>query len=284
MKYIGVRSCSCLPKNDSDYMGSSKPLDEAMKVEPEAFTKTILDTFPTREIASIDEQRLHEMYDVARNPEFYNQMNAPLGFCTAGKTRKPCSEETKKKISIANKGRLRSPESCAKMSKSMRGKKKPSHTEEHNRKIGDANRGKKHSEETKKKLRESHMGKTHSPETKKKLSLALKNRIFTEEHKRKIGDAHKGRKLTDEHKKKISENHVGMKGKKHSAESRKKMGDIQRGKKRHPLIEEHRKKISNALKGKIQPKATCPNCNKTGGNIAMKRWHFSNCKEISTIF
>jgi hypothetical protein len=192
MKYIGVRSCSCLPKNDSDYMGSSKPLDEAMKVEPEAFTKTILDTFPTREIASIDEQRLHEMYDVARNPEFYNQMNAPLGFCTAGKTRKPCSEETKKKISIANKGRLRSPESCAKMSKSMRGKKKPSLTEEHNRKIGDANRGKKHSEETKKKLRESHMGKTHSPETKKKLSLALKNRIFTEEHKRKIGDAQKG--------------------------------------------------------------------------------------------
>jgi hypothetical protein len=195
MKYIGVRSCNCLPENDSDYMGSSKILGEAMQETPESFTKTIIDTFPTREIASIDEQRLHEMYDVARNSMFYNQMNAPLGFCTAGKTRKPCSEETKKKISIANKGRLRSTESCAKMSKSMRGKKKPPHTEEHNRKIGDANRGKKHSEETKKKIsgdKHPMYGKHHSEEHKKKLSLALKNRIFTEEHKRKIGDAQKG--------------------------------------------------------------------------------------------
>ena len=89
MKYIGVRSCNCLPENDDEYMGSSKILNEAMEVEPEAFTKTIINTFPTREIASIDEQRLHEMYDVARNSMFYNQMNAPLGFCTAGKTRKP---------------------------------------------------------------------------------------------------------------------------------------------------------------------------------------------------
>ena len=195
MKYIGVRSCNCLPENDDEYMGSSKILNEAMEVEPEAFTKTIIDTFPTREIASIDEQRLHEMYDVARNSMFYNQMNAPLGFCTAGKTRKPCSEETKKKISIANKGRLRSAESCAKMSKSMRGKKKSPHTEEHNRKIGDANRGKKHSEETKKKMsgdKHPMYGKHHSEEHKKKLSLALKNRIFTEEHKKKIGDAQKG--------------------------------------------------------------------------------------------
>jgi len=81
------------------------------------------------------------------------------------------------------------------MSKSMRGKKKPPHTEEHNRKIGDANRGKKHSEETKKNISgEKHYmyGKHHSEEHKKKLSLALKNRIFTEEHKRKIGDAQKG--------------------------------------------------------------------------------------------
>ena len=77
MKYIGVRSCNCLPENDSDYMGSSKILGEAMQETPESFTKTIIDTFPTREIASIDEQRLHEMYDVARNSMFYNQMNAP---------------------------------------------------------------------------------------------------------------------------------------------------------------------------------------------------------------
>ncbi len=30
MKYIGVRSCSCLPENDDEYMGSSKILGETM--------------------------------------------------------------------------------------------------------------------------------------------------------------------------------------------------------------------------------------------------------------
>ena len=60
MKYIGVRSCNCLPENDSNYMGSSKLLNEAMETSPEAFVKTIIETFPTREVANADEQRLHD--------------------------------------------------------------------------------------------------------------------------------------------------------------------------------------------------------------------------------
>ena len=80
MKYIGVRSCSCLPENDDEYMGSSKILGETLQETPEVFTKTIIDTFPTREIANSNEQWLHETYDVARNPLFYNLCIAPLGF------------------------------------------------------------------------------------------------------------------------------------------------------------------------------------------------------------
>jgi hypothetical protein len=222
-------------------MGSSKPLDEAMETSPEAFTKSIIDTFPTREIANINEQWLHETYDVARNSEFYNRMNVPLGFCKTGKivsvtTRKKLSEshkgkkftdEHKKKISenyVGFRGKKHSAETRAKMSKSMRGKKKSHRTEEHNKKIGDARRGKEHSLEARKRMRKSHMGKVISPETRKKMSLALKNRIFTEEHKRKIGDAQKGIP---------------------------------------------------------QPKITCPHCSKLGGISPMKRWHFDNCKEIS---
>ena len=92
-------------------MGSSKALDEAMNETPETFTKIIIDTFPTREIANSNEQWLHEHYDVARNPMFYNQMNAPLGFCMSGKTGKDNhwygkhhSLETRKKMSISQSG------------------------------------------------------------------------------------------------------------------------------------------------------------------------------------
>ena len=105
-------------------MGSSKILGEAMKVEPETFTKIIIDTFPAREIANSNEQWLHETYDVARNPLFYNQMNAPLGFCTAGS---PLSAEIQKKLSenhVGMRGRKHTPEARKKISESLKGKNK----------------------------------------------------------------------------------------------------------------------------------------------------------------
>jgi len=163
MQYIGVRSCSCLPENDSDYMGSSKTLDETMAVEPEAFTKTIIGTFPTREIANDDEQRLHKHYDVAKNPKFYNLMNAPTGFCNAGKSP---SLKTRKKMSENNVG--------------MKGMK---HSKKTLKKMSEASMGMKHSKETRNKISaansgENHYfyGKTHSPEARKKMSETHKNR------------------------------------------------------------------------------------------------------------
>ena len=66
--------------------------------------------------------------------------------------RMPMSEETKRKISLANSGKVRTAETKNKL-----------------RQIG---LGKKHSEETKKKMRNSRLGVKLSQETKEKISLA----------------------------------------------------------------------------------------------------------------
>ena len=159
MKYIGVRSCSCLPENDSDYMGSSKSLDEAMNETPEAFTKIIIDTFPTREIANSNEQRLHKHYDVARNSMFYNLVNAPMRFCRAGRTH---SDSTKKKMSESSKGKSYSAETRKKMSDSQRGKVS-------------WNKGIPQTDEVKEKLRKAMSGPNNHNYGKKHSAEALEN-------------------------------------------------------------------------------------------------------------
>lgn len=73
-----------------------------------------------------------------------------------GKKRAPCSEETKKKISEANKGKNKG-------NQAFKGKH---HSEETKRKLSEANKGKNN----------AFYGKQHSEETKKKLSEALKGR------------------------------------------------------------------------------------------------------------
>lgn len=106
------------------------------------------------------------------------------------------SEETKRKIGEASKGRPRS---------------WTGHSEETKRKLRDIQKGKKHSEETKQKLRQINLGKKHSEETKKKLRGIFK--VFSEEHKKKLRDARKGKKLSLEARLKISgEKSPGWKG------------------------------------------------------------------------
>ena len=274
MKYIGVRSCSCLPENDDGYMGSSKLLDEAMNETPEYFTKTIIDTFPTREIANADEQRLHEMYDVARNSEFYNRMNAPSEFCMSGRTH---SEETKQKMSDFNRGKTLSEETREKISTTMSGKNNhfygKHHSEETRKKLSDVKRGRKHSLETRAKMRgENHhyYGKKRSAETCAKMSAATS------------GEKHYnyGKTRSAETREKISVATRGEKsfnyGKHPSAETRVKMKESHIGKK---PSEETRAKMSSAQKGIPKAKITCPHCSKLGGISPMKRWHFDNCKK-----
>jgi len=87
------------------------------------------------------------------------------------------SEETRRRIGEANRGKPRSPELRARLSA--------------------ANKGKKMSEEARRKNSEAHKGKPKPPRSK--------------EHCRKISEVHKGKHLSEEAKRKLSESTKGEK-------------------------------------------------------------------------
>ena len=152
------------------------------------------------------------------------------------------SEETKKKISEALKGKTPSEETRQKMSEAHKGEKHPmfgkTHSEETRQKIGEAHKGntymlgKTHSEETRQKMSEAgkgntnKLGKTHSEETRQKQSEAHKGKIFSEETRQKIGEANKHRIISEETRQKLRE---ANKGKTMSEESRIKMSEAAKG-------------------------------------------------------
>lgn len=91
------------------------------------------------------------------------------------------SEKTKSILSIKNKGKKHSKETCEKMSKGHIGRK---FSDEHKKKIGDANRKRVYSAETRLKLANAKRGTTHTPETRQKISNFNKGKSYpkTQEH------------------------------------------------------------------------------------------------------
>lgn len=73
--------------------------------------------------------------------------------------RLPCSEETKKKISLSLKGRPFSAERRKNISLAKKGKPQKERTEEHRKKIAIVHLGMKHSLESREKMRLAHLGK-----------------------------------------------------------------------------------------------------------------------------
>lgn len=139
------------------------------------------------------------------------------------------SKETRKKISVANKGRKgwnkglkkETNESVRRISEAKKGKNNPNYgkhlSEEVKRKLRIAMRGNqygfgsKRSNEQKIKMSEIISGKNHpmygkhlSEETKRKISIGNKGKYHSEEAKRKIGEAQKGKKLSVETRRKMS--------------------------------------------------------------------------------
>ena len=97
-EYIGVRSCDCLPEEDTKYFGSFS--DKSFNPTE----KTILFVCETRKEAAGIEIKLHDFFDVAVNPQFANRAKATsIKFDTTG-TGKTHTEETKKKLSVAKSG------------------------------------------------------------------------------------------------------------------------------------------------------------------------------------
>ena len=134
------------------------------------------------------------------------------------------------------------------------------HSEETRKKISEAQKGKApwnkekvniYSKETRKKMSEAKKGKTLSEETRKKMSEAHKGKTLSEETRKKISEANKGKTLSKETRKKMSENNPKYwKGKTFSEETRKKMSESHKGE-NHPMYgkthsEEARKKISES--------------------------------------
>ena len=103
--YIGVRSCEC-KIGDDEYMGSSKYLTEDINNNgKQNYNKIILKRFDSREDASKYEILMHEQFDVASNPIFFNKAKQKsIGFaCGPGELNpfygRKHTEEYKKKLS-----------------------------------------------------------------------------------------------------------------------------------------------------------------------------------------
>ncbi len=89
-KYIGVRSCKINPKLDLGLKYFSSSRDEKFianqAINPDNYKYEILSTHETRDLANKEEYRLHDLYDVGVNEQFYNKAkSSSYGFCIAGK-------------------------------------------------------------------------------------------------------------------------------------------------------------------------------------------------------
>ena len=78
-------------------------------------------------------------------------------------------------------------------------------SDETRRKLSEAQRGKKHSDESKRQISEGNAGKKRSDESRHKMSESKKGNKASEETKRKLSKAQKGRQHTDETRRKMSE-------------------------------------------------------------------------------
>ena len=123
------------------------------------------------------------------------------------------------------------------------------------------------SEKTKAKMKENHAdvsgennpmwNQKHTPEALVKISA---NRTY------ESGENHhnSGMKASEEVRAKISLNHADVSGDKNPMYNK------------NHTTETRAKQSAIAL---ARPKLTCPHCGKVGGNLAMKGWHFDNCKK-----
>lgn len=203
------------------------------------------------------EQRFIQWYDTA-NPNY--GYNISLGGDGSNH-----SEETKKKISEANKGKRHTEETKKKLSESHKGKVSP-------------RKGVKLSEETKQKLSKVHKGKKTSEEQKQKISNTLKGRQVSEETRQKMSEATKGGKnpmygkhLSEEHKQKISEFH---KGKKTSEDTKRKMSEAKKGTcdgDKNPRARKVIRIDTNEVFGCIKDAAESVNGNHKSLGVALKR-------------
>lgn len=180
--YIGY---STVEKVNNGYRGSvrSKAYKATWKGElkdnPQLFRTVIISTHPTRDEASDKETALQKHLNVHKNPLYINRHIAATNFFNTGYS---FSKEHREKISMFQKGKskpsLKLKESTRRNAlrahEAIRGVPK---SDEHRKKIGDANRARVWSDESKLKNSTSHKGKTLSEETRAKMSASRVGKI-----------------------------------------------------------------------------------------------------------
>lgn len=234
--YIGQKMLKNKSWDKDRYLGSGVLLKKAIK----KYGKENFEKFLIQFCESKDELNKQETFWIAeyrkRGLAQYNIANG--GYGGSG----PLSEETKRKISEATKGRpawnkgktgVYSDEVLEKMRKNNKGNLGKKFSDEHRKKIAESLKGKNtwskgshHTEETKKKMSEALSGE-NNPMFGKHLSDSAKIKIS--EHTKGENNPMFGKHHTEETKRKIRESKKGKpswnKGKHHSEETKKKISE-----------------------------------------------------------
>jgi group I intron endonuclease len=202
----------------------------------DAFDVEILEFFD-----DFDKNDDNQKIKIIERESFYikncNSTDKSVGYNTCklstDRTGFKCSDETKKRMSIAQLGKKHSLETKEK----MRGRKL---SEEHKEKCRVANLGNTWSKETREKIMKSRKGYSHSKETREKISQSNKGKIWSEETREKIKQNKKEFNHSEESREKIRQGNLGQK---RSQESRDNISRSLKGKKRKPWTPETREKI-----------------------------------------
>ena len=183
----GIYKIECLV-NGKVYIGQSIDLDSRLNGHRtgehndclrEDMKKYGLENFIFDILEEVARERLTEREQFFM--DFYESLNPEKGYNKrAADPARPLSEEHRRKISEAMKGKKKSPEHIEKVRQSCLGRKhKPDRdysklkypkSEEHKRRLSESEKGKLVSPETRKKMSEAHRGKPLSEETRRKIS------------------------------------------------------------------------------------------------------------------
>jgi hypothetical protein len=228
--YIGRRTSNKKPSEDISYRGSSitwyKNLNKVI-INEILIKEILVENLESQE--ELNEIEIKWISENIKNPLCMNAHIPNVGFYTSG----PMSEHSKKKMSIASKGKRKSEEHCKNIkeriiseeTRNKMSKSKLNMSDETKKKLSESQKGRKPTIETRKKLSESKIGHTVSEETRLKMSKAKIGQIVSDETRKKLSDAAKNRNHTEESKIKMSKAKIG-----------------------HVMSEETKKKISESIK------------------------------------
>lgn len=175
-KYIGKDS-----KNNPNYLGSGKYLRRAIKkYGRHNFKKTILETCRTLEELNSREVYWLQLLDCKNSKEYYNATDTVTP-CRLGVA---LTEEHRKKISQASKGKVMPPKSQEAIQRQVETKKrngKNRHSEETRQKMSLASKGKPKSQQHKIAMSQCRIGKKTQPCSEEK-----KKKIYESQQKKAI--------------------------------------------------------------------------------------------------